>query len=124
MGMELSTAQFQTCQQANGQFCHIPTPFPPLANPPSCIAALYAKSKASIASKYSLQLCNTTTYHSPYSDYTSCLDTYHSSYSPSQHNNSDMPREVYGNNHYATTNTYTESTYGLQCHFSSFLPTP
>ena len=41
MGLELSTAQFQTCQQANGQFCHISTPFQPLANPPTCIAALY-----------------------------------------------------------------------------------
>ena len=61
MGLELSTAQFQTCQQANGQFCHISTPFQPLANPPTCIAALYAKSKASIASKCSLQLCKRTT---------------------------------------------------------------
>ena len=61
MGVELSTAQFQTCQQANGQFCHISTPFQPLANPPTCIAALYARSKAIIASKCSLQLCKTTT---------------------------------------------------------------
>ena len=43
MGVELSTEQFQTCQQANGQFCHISTPIQPLANPPTCIAALYAK---------------------------------------------------------------------------------
>ena len=56
MGLELSTAQFQTCQQANGQFCHISTPFQPLANPPTCITALYAKSKVSITSKCSLQL--------------------------------------------------------------------
>ena len=61
MGVELSTAQFQTCQQANGQFCHISTPFQPLANPPMCIAALYTKSKESIASKCSLQLRKTTT---------------------------------------------------------------
>ena len=61
MGVELSAAQFQTCQQANGQFCHISTPFQPLANLPTCIAALYAKSKASIASKCSLQLHKTTT---------------------------------------------------------------
>ena len=60
MGVELSAAQFQTCQQANGQFCHISTPFQPLANLPTCIAALYAKSKASIPSKCSLQLCKTT----------------------------------------------------------------
>ena len=61
MGLELSTAQFLTCQQANGQFCHISTPFQPLANPPTCIAALYDKSKASITSKCFLQLCKTTT---------------------------------------------------------------
>ena len=61
MGVELSTAQFQTCQQANGQFYHISTPFQPLANPPTYIAAPYAKSKASIASKCSLQSCKTTT---------------------------------------------------------------
>ena len=61
MGLELSTAQFQTCQQPNGQFCHISTLFQPLANPPTCIAALYAKSKASITSKCSLQLHKMTT---------------------------------------------------------------
>ena len=61
MEVELSTTQFQICQQASGQFCHISTPFQPLANPPMCIAALYTKSKAVIASKCSLQLCKTTT---------------------------------------------------------------
>ena len=60
MGVELSATQFQICQQANGQFCHISTPFQLLANPPTCIAALYTKSKAGIASKCSLQLCKTT----------------------------------------------------------------
>ena len=54
MGVELSATQFQICQQANGQFCHISTPFQLLANPPMCIAALYTKSKAGIASKCSL----------------------------------------------------------------------
>ena len=53
MAVELSTTQFQACQDANGQFCSITTPFQPLANPPSCIAALYAKSKVDIASKCS-----------------------------------------------------------------------
>ena len=61
MGLELSSTQFEVCQQANGQFCHISTPFQPLANPPTCIAALYAKSEASIKSKCSLQLCKATT---------------------------------------------------------------
>ena len=56
MGLELSTMQFEVCQQGNGQFCHISTPFQPLANPPTCITALYAKSEANIKSKCSLQL--------------------------------------------------------------------
>ena len=57
MAVELPTTQFQACQDGNGQFCSITTPFQPLANPPSCIAALYAKSKVDIASKCSLQIC-------------------------------------------------------------------
>ena len=61
MGLELSSTQFEVCQQANGQFCHISTPLQPLANPPNCITALYAKSEASIKSKCSLQICTTTT---------------------------------------------------------------
>ena len=65
MAVELSATHFQACQQANGQFCCISTPFQPLANPPTCIAALYAKSKTGIASKCSLQICKTTTTNLP-----------------------------------------------------------
>ena len=61
MGLELSTMQFEVCRQANGQFCHISRPFQPLANQPTCIAALYTKSEASIKSKCSLQLCKAST---------------------------------------------------------------
>ena len=57
MAVELSITQFQACQDANGQFCSITTPFQPLANPPSCIATLYVKSKVDITSKWSLQIC-------------------------------------------------------------------
>ena len=61
MGLELSSTQFEVCQQANGQFCHVSTPFQPLVNPPTCITALYTKSEASIKSKCSLQLHKATT---------------------------------------------------------------
>ena len=57
MAVELSITQFQAHQDANCQFCIITRPFQPLANPPSCVAALYAKSKLDIASKWSLQIC-------------------------------------------------------------------
>ena len=60
MGLELSSTQFEVCKQANGQFCHLSTPFQPLANPPTCIAALYAKSAVNIQSKCFLQLCKVT----------------------------------------------------------------
>ena len=56
MAVELSTIQFQAFQEVNSQFCSITTPFQPLANPPSCIAALYAKSTVDITSKCSLQI--------------------------------------------------------------------
>ena len=36
----------------------------------------------------------------------------------------DMPRECHANNRSLTTTTCTETAYSLQCHFSSFLPTP
>ena len=65
MAVELSTTQFQACQQANGHFCCISTPFQPLANPPTCMAALYAKSKTGIASKCSMQMHKTTTPNLP-----------------------------------------------------------
>ena len=65
MAVELSTTQFQACQDANGQFCSITTLFQPLANPPSCIAALYAKSKVDIVSKCSLQICKASTTNLP-----------------------------------------------------------
>ena len=57
MPVELSTTRFQACQEANGQFCSITTSFQPLGNPPSCIAAVYAKNTADITSKCSLQIC-------------------------------------------------------------------
>ena len=56
MAVELSTTQFQVCQEANSQFCSITTSFQPLVNPPSCIAALYTKSTVDITSKCSLQI--------------------------------------------------------------------
>ena len=43
----------------NGQFCTIPTPFQPLANPPSCITALYDKNTGSILVRCSLQIKKT-----------------------------------------------------------------
>ena len=54
MAMALSTTQFQTCQTDNSQFCSISTPWQPLANPPTCVSALYAKNSAHISSHCSI----------------------------------------------------------------------
>ena len=56
MAMEISPQQFGICQEANRQFCTIPTLFQPLPNPPSCITALYVKNTASILARCSLQI--------------------------------------------------------------------
>ena len=43
MAVEISQHQFSICQKANGQFCNVYAPLQPIANPPSCITALYTK---------------------------------------------------------------------------------
>ena len=120
MGVELSTTQFQICQQANGQFCHISTPFQPLANPPTCIAALYAKSKASIASKCSLQLCKTTTTALPTQITPDVWILTTPVTAPVNTITLICPEKPMEIDCHLTTNTHTEATYGLQCHFSTF----
>ena len=59
MAVELLSEQFQICKAANGQFCTIPTPVQPLANPPICTSALYTRNLASISSRCSLQIRKT-----------------------------------------------------------------
>ena len=53
---EISEDQFKTCQKTNGQLCNLNTPLPPIANPPTCVSALYAKEKDSIQERCSLQI--------------------------------------------------------------------
>ena len=59
MAVEISQHQFSMYQKANGQFCNIIAPLQPLANPPYCITALYAKNTASITTRCSLQIRKT-----------------------------------------------------------------
>ena len=59
MAVELSPQQFTICQEANGQFCNIITPYELLANPPSCITALYTKHAPSISIRCSLKIRKT-----------------------------------------------------------------
>ena len=59
MAVEISPHQFSICQEANGQFCNILTPFQPLANLPFCITALYTKNTASIPARCSLKIRKT-----------------------------------------------------------------
>ena len=59
MAVEISYKEYSTCKEANRQFCSIYTPFQPLANPPSCITALYSKNTTSIAARCSLQVRKT-----------------------------------------------------------------
>ena len=65
MAVEILPRQFRICQEVNGQFCTISTPFQPLANSLSCIAALYAKNPTSISTRCSLQIRKTSDVHMP-----------------------------------------------------------
>ena len=67
MAVEILDKQYSTCKEANGQFCIIYTQFQPLANPPSCITALYSKNTASIATRCSLQVRKAHTISTPMS---------------------------------------------------------
>ena len=92
MAVEISPQQFGICQEANGQFCTIPTPFQLLANLPSCIAALYAKNTASIPMQdvhYRLEKASDVSMLSQ--TCTQCLDFNHSTFSSNHHNYPHMP---------------------------------
>ena len=123
MAVELATTQFRVCQEVNGQFCSITTPFQPLANPTSCIAALYVKSTVDITSKCSLQIWKASDTKCAYPDSTRFLDSYNTTCSSSKHHDIDMPWESHGDHHNTKTSTHTEATYGLQCHLIKLLPT-
>ena len=57
MAVEISQHQFSICQEASGQLnCNIYTPLQLLANPPSCITALYTKNATSISNGCLLQI--------------------------------------------------------------------
>ena len=56
MAEEILDKQYSTCKEFNGQFCSIYTLFQPLANPPSCITALYSTNSTSIDTRCSLQV--------------------------------------------------------------------
>ena len=122
IGLELSSSQFEICKQANGQFCHISMPFQPLANPPTCIAALYAKNKANIESKCSLQLNKASTTPLPTQITPDVWILATPYFSPYSHHKSHIPRKAYGDYPHSTTTTCTKATNGLQCHFGKFLP--
>ena len=58
--MDVPEDQFELCKEANRQFCPLTTPLQPLTNPPSCVAALYAKNSREID-----HLCELTTKTQP-----------------------------------------------------------
>ena len=63
--VEISEQQFSICQKANRQFCNINVPLQPLAKPPSCNRAIYAKNKAGIEKRCSLKIRNVNSVSNP-----------------------------------------------------------
>ena len=56
--VEILDQEFSVCKKVNRQFCNINAPLQPLANPSSCITAIYTKNKAGIETRCSLQIRN------------------------------------------------------------------
>ena len=67
MVVQILDKQYSICEEANGQYCSMYTPFQPIENPPSCITALYSKNVASIATRCSLQVRKAQTITTPMS---------------------------------------------------------
>ena len=120
--MDIPEDQFKLCKEANGQFCALTTPLQPLTNPPSCVAALYAKNSQEID-----HLCELTAKTQPElylpiplasnmwaiisSPFKQQLPVTYLPYKP-HHVSTDI-----------TTNTHGETRTCLQCNISAFSPT-
>ena len=104
--IEISEDQFKTCQKANGHFCILNTPLLPLANPPTCISALYSKDKGSIQKRCSLWIKKASSISIP----TPIAPNYYLINSRAQ------------NYHTADTHTYTLTTTTMWHHITAFSP--
>ena len=98
--------------------------FSHIANPPTCIAALYGKNKTGIDSKCSLQLCKTTTTNLPTQITPDVWILTTPATAPINPITLICPETSHGNYTNLATNTHTEATHSLQCHPITFLPTP
>ena len=123
MAVQLSTTQFQVCWEVNGQFCSITTPVQPPASPPSCIAALYAKSTADITSKCSLQIWKASDTNLPTQIAPDVWILTTPLAAPANTMTLICPEKAMETIIIQKTSTHTEGTYTLQCHLTKVLPT-
>ena len=91
MAVKISQHQFSICQEANGQFCNIYVPLQLIANPPSCITALYTKSAATISTRCLLQVRKNSAYKYTLAYCSKCVDCDYSTFYSDTHNNSHLP---------------------------------
>ena len=117
MAVELPTTQIQACQEANGQFCSITTPFQPLANPPSWHSSSICKKQGG----YHLQMLSVQIHKASATNLPTQIapDVWILTTPVTasiEHHDIDMSGEAHGNHSYPETNAHTEATYGLQYH--------
>ena len=121
MAVEISHHQFSICQEANGLFCNILTPFQLLANLPSCITALYTKNTPSLSTTCSLQIRKTQSISMPSQIAPQCMDINHSTFCSNYSHHTHLPRR--NNNIYYSkeANSHLATTPSLQ-HYIAQLP--
>ena len=121
MAVEISQHQFSICHTANGQFFNIHAPFQPLANPPSCITALYTKNTASISTGCSLQIRKTQNISIPSQiAHIVWILTDYSSFCSNNCNHSHLPRRNNKISYSEETHSCLVTTTCMQCYITKF----
>ena len=119
--VEILEQQFSICQKANRQFCSINACFQLLANPPSCITAIYTKKKAGIEKGCSLQIRNANSVNNANSS--KCMDSNFSTYSGINRNNVNLSRSSTLIHQNTETHPHSLTAISMQCYISTFSST-
>ena len=108
MAVEMSLHQFSICQEANGHFCNVIIPFQALANPPSCITALYTKNTCSILGRCALQISISTC--------TQCVDINYTTFHHNHNHHVHLARRDIKICYITETNSHLGTGPSLQCY--------
>ena len=118
MSVELSTTQFQACQEANGQILQDHHTLSTISKLTILYSSFICKEHCGCHLKMLIADMQSISYQSTYPNSTRCLDPYHTNCSSSKHHDINMSWESHGDHPNTKASTNTKATYGLQCHLT------